>query len=204
MHKDLPKVYYFISKFDKNNINKLNKNIALIYRNYNKNIDKSLIIQIKKYCKLKKRKFFLSNNFKLAIKLGLDGVYLPSFNNDLKHLNFPKKKDFYVIGSAHPFVVRLNLAEPETAARENGRASLTRCEESAQQRQPANLVLRHVARHVLRRPRVPPAFGSAPMQRAPQCSARPNTPALPTQYLFPMPATHCEPLRRLDDRASRM
>jgi len=103
MHKDLPKVYYFISKFDKNNIKKLNKNIALIYRNYNKNIDKSLIIQIKKYCKLKKRKFFLSNNFKLAIKLGLDGVYLPSFNNDLKHLNFPKKKNFYIIGSAHNY-----------------------------------------------------------------------------------------------------
>ena len=26
---------FFINKFDKNNINKLNKNIALIYRNYN-------------------------------------------------------------------------------------------------------------------------------------------------------------------------
>ena len=103
MHTELPKVYYFISKFDKNNIKKLNKNIALIYRNYNKNIDKSLIIQIKKYCKLNKRKFFLSNNFKLAIKLGLDGVYLPSFNNDLKHLNFPKKKNFYIIGSAHNY-----------------------------------------------------------------------------------------------------
>ena len=103
MHKDLPKVYYFISKFDKNNINKLNDNIALIYRNYNKKVNKSLIIKIKKYCKLKRRKFFLSNNFKLAIKLGLDGVYLPSFNNDLKHLNFPKKKNFYVIGSAHNY-----------------------------------------------------------------------------------------------------
>ena len=103
MHKDLPKVYYFISKFDKNNINKLNKNIALIYRNYDKNIDKSLIIQIKKYCKLKKRKFFLSNNFKLAFKLGLDGVYLPSFNSDLKHLNYPKRKNFFVIGSAHNY-----------------------------------------------------------------------------------------------------
>ncbi len=103
MHKDLPKVYYFISKFDKNNINKLNKNIAIIYRNYNRKVNKNLIIQIKKYCKLKKRKFFLSNNFKLAVKLGLDGVYLPSFNNDLKHLNFPKKKKFYVIGSAHNY-----------------------------------------------------------------------------------------------------
>ena len=57
--------------------------------------------QIKKYCKLQKRKFFLSNNFKLAFKLGLDGVYLPSFNNDLKHINFPKKKNFFIIGSAH-------------------------------------------------------------------------------------------------------
>ena len=38
MHKKLPKIYYFINKFDKNNIKKLNKNIALIYRNYNKKI----------------------------------------------------------------------------------------------------------------------------------------------------------------------
>ena len=103
MHTELPKVYYFINKFDKNNINKLNKNIALIYRNYNKNFDKSVIIQIKKYCRLQKRKFFISNNFKLAFKLGLDGVYLPSFNNDLKHLNYPKKKNFFVIGSAHNY-----------------------------------------------------------------------------------------------------
>jgi len=103
MHTKLPRVYYFINQFDKNNINKLNKNIALIYRNYNKNLDKSLIIKIKKYCKIKKRKFFLSNNVKLALKLGLDGVYFPSFNSDLKHLNYPKKKNFFVIGSAHNY-----------------------------------------------------------------------------------------------------
>ena len=101
MHTELPKVYCFINKFDKNNINKLNKNIALIYRNYNEKLNKRSIINIKKYCKLQKRKFFLSNNFKLAFKLGLDGVYLPSFNNDLKHINFPKKKNFFIIGSAH-------------------------------------------------------------------------------------------------------
>ncbi len=95
MHTKLPRVYYFINQFDKNHINKLNKNIALIYRNYNKNLDKSLIIKIKKYCKIKKRKFFLSNNVKLALKLGLDGVYFPSFNSDLKHLNYPKKKNFF-------------------------------------------------------------------------------------------------------------
>ena len=103
MHTRLPRVYYFINKFDKNNINNLNKNIALIYRNYNKNLDKSLIIKIKKYCKLKKRKFFLANNIKLAFKLGLDGVYLPSFNNDLKHLNYPKRRNFLIMGSAHNY-----------------------------------------------------------------------------------------------------
>jgi len=103
MHTELPKVYYFISKFDKNNINKLNKNIALIYRNYNKKLDKNLIIEIKKYCKLKKRKFILANNIKLAFKLKLDGVYFPSFNNDLKHLNYPKRKNFIILGSAHNY-----------------------------------------------------------------------------------------------------
>ena len=101
MHTKLPRIYYFINRFDKNNINKLNKNIALIYRNYNKNLDKNLIIKIKKYCNLKKRKLFLANNIKLALKFGLDGVYLPSFNNSLRHLNYPKRKNFFVIGSAH-------------------------------------------------------------------------------------------------------
>ena len=103
MHTELPKVYYFINKFDKNNINKLNKNIAIIYRNYNKKLDKKLIIEVSKYCKLNKRKFFLANNIKLALQLKLDGVYLPSFNNDLKHLNYPIRKDFIIMGSAHNY-----------------------------------------------------------------------------------------------------
>ena len=103
MHTNFPRIYYFINKLDKNNINKLDKNIALIYRNYNKKLNISSIIQIKKYCKINKRKFFLSNNFKVALKLGLDGVYLPSFNNDLKHLNYPKRKNFLILGSAHNY-----------------------------------------------------------------------------------------------------
>jgi len=43
----------------------------------------------------------LSNNFKLAIKLGLDGAYIPSFNKNLRHNNYPLKKTFIVLGSAH-------------------------------------------------------------------------------------------------------
>ena len=45
--------------------------------------------------------FFLSNNIKLAIKLNLDGVYIPSFNKDTKHLNYTFKKNFQILGSAH-------------------------------------------------------------------------------------------------------
>ena len=37
----------------------------------------------------------------MAIKLGLDGAYIPSFNNSLKHLAYSYKKNFKLIGSAH-------------------------------------------------------------------------------------------------------
>ena len=79
----------------------LDKNILLIYRNYTEKIDENLIIKIKEYCKKNRRKIFLSNNFRLAIKLGLDGVYLPSFNKDLTSSCFKIKKKFKIIGSAH-------------------------------------------------------------------------------------------------------
>ena len=58
-------------------------------------------MQIKKYCRKKGNKFFLSNNIRLAINLGLDGAYLPSFYIDQKHINFTIKKKFFIIGSAH-------------------------------------------------------------------------------------------------------
>ncbi len=94
--------YYFINKFDTNNINKQDKQTTIIYRNYSsKKIDESVVIKIKKLCKKKKLKFFLSNNIKLAIKLDLDGVYIPAFNKSFKHLSYSFKKQFKIIGSAH-------------------------------------------------------------------------------------------------------
>jgi len=96
------KKYYFISKFDTNNINKQDKLTTIIYRNYSsKTPDQNLILKIKNYCKKKSIKFYLSNNVKLAIKLNLDGVYIPSFNKDLNHLSYSYKKNFKIIGSAH-------------------------------------------------------------------------------------------------------
>ena len=43
----------------------------------------------------------LANNVKLAIKLGLDGAYIPSFNKSTSHLAFSLNKKFDIIGSAH-------------------------------------------------------------------------------------------------------
>ena len=79
--------YYFINKFDTNNINKQDKQTTIIYRNYSNNsLDRKLVLKIKEYCKKKSIKFYLSNDIKLAIKLGLDGAYIPSFNKSFKHL----------------------------------------------------------------------------------------------------------------------
>ena len=94
--------YYFINKFDTNTISKQDKQTIIIYRNYtNKKTDEKIILKIKRYCKIKSVKFYLSNNIKLALKLNLDGAYIPSFNNNLNHLNFSLKKNFKLIGSAH-------------------------------------------------------------------------------------------------------
>ena len=105
MHYQLPKIFCFISNYQENYIKRLQKNIAIIYRNYNKNINKREIIKIKNLCKKTKWKFFISNNIKMALKLDLDGVYIPSFNKDLKINCFNKKKNFQILGSAH------NIAE---------------------------------------------------------------------------------------------
>ena len=94
--------YYFINKFETNNIDKQDKQTVIIYRNYSTKISNDEnILKIKKYCKKKSFKFYLSNNVKLAVKLDLDGVYIPAFNKSLKHLAYSYKKKFKIIGSAH-------------------------------------------------------------------------------------------------------
>jgi len=101
MHNKILNKYYFIKKFDQSHIDKLEKKTILIYRNYDQEIDTKLILTIKNYCKKKGNKFLISNNIKLAIKLNLDGAYIPSFNKDKKHLSFSLRKKFIILGSAH-------------------------------------------------------------------------------------------------------
>jgi len=94
--------YYFINKFDTNNIDKQNKDTIIIYRNYiSKKIDETQILKIKRYCKKKTLRFYLANNIRLALKLSLDGAYIPSFNRSIRHLAYSLKKDFMIVGSAH-------------------------------------------------------------------------------------------------------
>jgi thiamine-phosphate pyrophosphorylase len=101
MHNKFLNKYYFINKFDQSHLDKQDKETIIIFRNYDHIIDKKLILKIKSYCKKKGNKFLVSNNIKLAIKLDLDGVYIPSFNKDKKHLSYSLKKKFIILGSAH-------------------------------------------------------------------------------------------------------
>ena len=93
--------YYFIKNFNQSHIDKQDKKTIIIFRNYDQEINNKLILTIKNYCKKKGNKFLISNNIKLAIKLDLDGAYIPSFNKDKKHLSYSVKKNFIILGSAH-------------------------------------------------------------------------------------------------------
>jgi thiamine-phosphate pyrophosphorylase len=93
-------LFYFISEFNKSEILTINKKINIIYRNYKTPPNEDTIKKILHTCKKVGRKLFLSNNLPLALKMKLDGIYIPSFN---KSIEFKKKlnKNFRVLGSAH-------------------------------------------------------------------------------------------------------
>ena len=114
MHNFKYKKYYFISDYDTNLIKYQNKKINIIFRNYNEKIEVKKILLLKNFCKKKGNKFFLSNNIKLAIKLNLDGAYIPSFNKNFKHLSFKLKKNFMLLGSAHS-VKEIRIKEKQGA-----------------------------------------------------------------------------------------
>ncbi len=100
MHLKNLKRFYFIDEFNKDHLKNLNNNTAVIYRNYSNNIDENLIKQINKFCKSRNLKFFLSNNINLAIKLRLDGAYVPAFNKDINVIK-SKIHKLILLGSAH-------------------------------------------------------------------------------------------------------
>ena len=100
MHR-LKKKYYFIKNFNTTELKNLNSNTGVIYRNYEKTPVITELLKLRTFCKRKGIKLYLSNNIQLAIKLGFDGAYIPSFNKSLRHLNYKLKKNFRILGSAH-------------------------------------------------------------------------------------------------------
>ena len=94
-------IYYYIDKFNKDEIYKLNKSINIIYRNYSSSLDTKEISQLVNFCKKQRRKVYISNNLKSALKYNFDGVYIPSFNRSIKHLSYQLKDNFTILGSAH-------------------------------------------------------------------------------------------------------
>ena len=102
MHLKLVDKYYFINTLDTNNLKNQNKQTTIIYRNYKSSrINENKLLKFKKFCQKRGNKFLLANNFKLALKLGLNGVYIPSFNNKFNHLSYKTYVNFIVVGSAH-------------------------------------------------------------------------------------------------------
>jgi thiamine-phosphate pyrophosphorylase len=99
-----PKIYCFVNDYNLSDLSKLGRNINIIYRNY-KNIDHiNDLLKLKLFCKKNGNNLYLANNIKLSIKLGLNGVYIPSFNNKLNFSgSFSLPKKFKIIGSGHNF-----------------------------------------------------------------------------------------------------
>ena len=94
------KYYYFIDEFNRNEIEKLSTQISLIYRNYDKKNDPKELRKLVMYCRNNRRKVYISNNLKDAIKYNFDGLYIPSFQKQLKFQNIIKR-NLEIIGSAH-------------------------------------------------------------------------------------------------------
>ena len=105
------KYYYFIDEFKKNEIEKLSTQISLIYRNYHKKNDPRELRNLVLHCRKNRRKVYISNNLKDAIKYNFDGLYIPSFHKQLRFRNIAKK-NLEIIGSAHN-AVELKIKEKQ-------------------------------------------------------------------------------------------
>ena len=85
-------------------IDKLKKyhKFSIIYRTSKLNENFNELIYFRRKCKVRKIKFFVANNIKLASLLKSDGIYISSSNKSFRPLNLNKSL-FTIIGSAHNF-----------------------------------------------------------------------------------------------------
>lgn len=97
------KKFIFIQNLNekiKNNIKKLN-NVRIIYNNINiDNTSLGQILTIKSFCKSNGIPFYIIDDYKTALKINADGVFISSKNKQVNLKKFLNKK-FHIIGSAH-------------------------------------------------------------------------------------------------------
>ena len=101
-HSINSKFYFFTDKITdliKINILKFD-NISIIYKSNAKNIDLKDLLDIKKFCKNNLIKFYVADNYKLAVKLKANGLFI-SANNKNYIPCYEKKSKFELIGAAH-------------------------------------------------------------------------------------------------------
>lgn len=95
--------YYFINEINESTISTISefKNISLIYLNKNNTLlNLPDLTNIKKFCNKNNIKFYVTDNIRLAIKIGANGIYLTKDYNRMLH-NFNYKKEFTILGSVH-------------------------------------------------------------------------------------------------------
>ena len=86
------KVYIFINDINDlicKNIEKIS-NIHIIYNSHDFKSDK--FIKLKNFCIKKKIKFYILDNYKLAIKNRLDGIIISHNNKTIKYFGNPLSK----------------------------------------------------------------------------------------------------------------
>ena len=88
-----------IKDIDLRNINIFNK-FSIIYRNENKITNINKLMEFRRYCKMKRVDFYVSNDFGLASLLKADGLYVSAKNKNLRLAGL-KNFSFKIIGSAH-------------------------------------------------------------------------------------------------------
>jgi thiamine-phosphate pyrophosphorylase len=97
------KKYIFIKNLDEKiikNIKKFN-NVQIIFNNEDfNNVSLKQCIEIRDFCLKKKIRLYLINNYKMALKIKANGVFISSRNRRISLSDFLLKK-FHIIGSAH-------------------------------------------------------------------------------------------------------
>jgi len=94
--------YIFLDKYrsDLNYIFANLKAINIIYYPQSNNPETHELNKIFFFCKKKNFRLFIINNFKLAVKIKADGIYLTSNNKKPVYLKF-FKRNFEIVGSSH-------------------------------------------------------------------------------------------------------